>query len=162
MRGMETSAAVLIAVAAMVGCDSKSEDKTPAPTVVVPSTADKMKDSMSKAADATKDTMSKAADATKEKAADMKDATVNGATDAKNNMVSAATDAKETIVAKAQDYYDKAKSYIDSKNMTGASDMMDKLEAIKAQLPAEWSAKVTELKDMYAKAKASLTPTTQP
>ncbi len=164
MKAWQTTAALMIAVASVVGCDKKDETKTPTvPAVKTEGAADKMGNMMSGAkeavkegaADATKAVKDGAA-ATETKAAEVKDAAAAKAMEVKDATSAAATDAKAAIVETAQKYYDQAKGYLASNNLTSASDMISKLDGIKSQLPAEWQTKVDELKAMYDKAKAGV------
>jgi len=165
MKIWKMAGALLIAAASVVGCD-KGEDKTPAtppPAPKAESAMDKMNNAMSTATDTAKTKAAEASQAMKEgaataqeKAVDLKDATVAKGVEAKDSAASTAADAKASLVATAQEYYDKAKSYITSNNLTSAQDMITKLDGIKTQLPAEWGTKIDDLKALYEKAKAGV------
>ncbi len=155
----------MIAVASLVGCD-KGEEKTPVTPPPAPKTesaVDKFNNAVGTVTDSAKQkgaeagaTMKETAGAAQDKAIEMKDATAAKATDMKDSASAAATDAKAAIVETAQKYYDQAKGYLASNNLTSASDMITKLDGIKSQLPAEWQTKVDDLKAMYDKAKAGV------
>jgi len=168
MKSWKVAAALMIAFGSVVGCDDKSADDKK-PTAATPGASPSIMDK-------TMDKMNEAGTAAKEKAIEVKDTTISTATDMKNtaadkmagmknSAVGTASDAQASLVAQAQQYYDKAKEYINSNNFSGASDMVQKLQSIKSQLPVEWSAKIDDLSSMLSKAKANITnalPTTMP
>jgi hypothetical protein len=165
----EVAATLLIGGAFVVGCD-KNEEKTVAPAQ--PSAVDNAKNSVSNMADSAKQSATNAetavkdaANKTADKASDLKDSAMNKAADTKDATMDKATEAKDNLAATAQKYYDQASGYLATNNLTSASGVIDKLEAIKAQLSPEWQKKIDGLKSMYDSAKAKVShmvPATQP
>jgi hypothetical protein len=80
-------------------------------------------------------------------------------TNAVQNMASsaqsAAKEAAATVTAEAQKLLDQATQYIKENKMDLADTTIKKLEEMKAQLPAEWQAKIADARSMFDKAKAA-------
>lgn len=166
MSTLKTAASLMIAAATLIGCGD-SEEKKPAPAAPTPAKTEGAMDKMGDMANTAKEKVKDAAIATENKAAELKDATAAKATEVKDATAAKATemkdaatavgaDAKASIVETAQKYYDQAKGYLASNNLTSANDVIMKLDGIRSQLPAEWQTKVDELKAMYDKAKAGV------
>ncbi len=68
---------------------------------------------------------------------------------------SAAKEAAATVTAEAQKLLDQATQYIKENKMDLADTTIKKLEEMKAQLPAEWQAKIADARAMFDKAKAA-------
>lgn len=133
-----------LAAALIVGCDDK--DKQPAPKVdntpKLP-TADDVKKGVDNATKTITDT-SKNATAT--------------ATDASKTATDAAKTATDEVKTNASDWMDKLQAAIKENKLDDAKTYIDKLQAIRAQLPDDLKGKFDSLKAAFdaAKAKAGL------
>jgi uncharacterized lipoprotein NlpE involved in copper resistance len=153
MKRSTLAAALLIAGASFVGCDTREEPIT-TPPPAVPATRPA-------ASTGAMDTLKGAATDVQTRGAAATDAAAVKATEARDATAAAATDAKNTAVATAQKYYDQAKEMIAKRDFSGAQDLVTKLESLQSQLPAEWQAKITELKSSLTKLRSAM-PTTMP
>jgi hypothetical protein len=159
------------ALLAVAGCDDKKPDqpkvdatpKTPAVNDMkagMDKTADQAKTAAGNSADATKAAAAKTADATKAAAANTADATKAAAAntaDATKAGASTAGDAAAAAKTQAGDWMAKLEDAITKNKLEDAKTYLDKLEAMRASLPAEWQTKLDSLKIAYdAKAKAAI------
>jgi hypothetical protein len=159
------------AMLAVAGCDDKKPDqpkvdttpKTPAVSDTkagMDKAADQAKTAAANTADATKAAAASTADATKAAAANTADATKAAAantTDASKAAASTAGDATAAAKTQATDWMAKLEEAIKNNKLDEAKTYLDKLEAMRASLPAEWQTKLDSLKIAYdAKAKAAI------
>ena len=158
------------AMLAVAGCDDKKPDQPKVDaTPKTPAVSD-MKTGMDKAADQTKnaaadagksatDAAKSAADATKAAAGNAADATKAAAGNAADAVkASPAGDAAAAAKTRAGEWMAKLEDAIKNNKLDEASTYMDKLQSMRASLPAEWQTKLDSLKTLYegAKAKAAI------
>lgn len=67
-----------------------------------------------------------------------------------------AGEAATAIADQAQKLLDQVQTYVKDKKWTDAEAVIAKLEGLKAQLPAEWAAKIDDAKKMLATAKSAV------
>jgi len=141
LRGVSVTARIalsfVLAAALFTGCD----DKKPDPKV----------DNKTPSADKSAEDAKKVAEDAKAKA----DAAAAAAKDATDTAGKAAADAAATAKASATDWMTKLEDAIKAKKLDDAKTYLDKLEAIKASLPADLQSKLTSLKTTYDTAKAA-------
>jgi hypothetical protein len=157
----------VLAGALLAGCDDKKPDQ---PKVDTTPKVNDMKAGMDKAADQAKtaaadasksaaDAAKSASDATKAAASNTADATKAAAGNAADAVkASPAGDAAAAAKTQASDWMAKLEDAIKNNKLDDAKTYMDKLQSMRASLPAEWQTKLDSLKTLYegAKAKAAI------
>ena len=160
---------LVLAGALLAGCDDKkaeqpkvdSTPKTPAMT----DTKTDMKNTMDKTADMTKtaagDMTKSAGQMTKTAADKTADATKTAAANTADAAKTAAANTSDAAMAaktQASDWMAKLEQAIKDNKLDEAQTYLDKLQAAKASLPAEWQTKLDGLKTAFdaAKAKAAI------
>lgn len=143
MNKVFVSTAAILGAITLMGCDNKTETPQAPSAPSTPSAAEKQ------ASDVAKSVTDKATSA----ATDAKDATAAAATDAKNAASSALDDAKKQLGEDPQTLIDKAMGFVKENKLTDAQAILDKLEAVKAKLPADWASKIDGLKSAIETAK---------
>jgi len=153
----------VLAGALIAGCDDKKPDQPKVDSTPKTGTVNDMKAGVDKAADQAKtaasDAARSAADATKAAAANTADATKTAAGNAADATKSSpAGDAAAAAKTQASDWMAKLEDAIKNNKLDEASTYLDKLQAMKASLPAEWQTKLDSLKTAFdaAKAKAAI------
>jgi hypothetical protein len=153
----------VLAGALIAGCDDKKPDQPKVDSTPKTGTVNDMKAGVDKAADqgktAASDAAKSAADATKAAAANTADATKTAAGNAADaTKSSSAGDAAAAAKTQASDWMAKLEDSIKNNKLDEASTYLDKLQAMKASLPAEWQTKLDSLKTAFdaAKAKAAI------
>jgi hypothetical protein len=153
----------VLAGALIAGCDDKKPDQPKVDSTPKTGTVNDMKAGVDKAADQAKtaasDAAKSAADATKAAAANTADATKTAAGNAADATKSSpAGDAAAAAKTQASDWMAKLEDAIKNNKLDEASTYLDKLQAMKASLPAEWQTKLDSLKTAFdaAKAKAAI------
>jgi hypothetical protein len=153
----------VLAGALIAGCDDKKPDQPKVDSTPKTGTVNDMKAGVDKAADQAKtaasDAAKSAADATKAAAANTADATKTAAGNAADaTKSSSAGDAAAAAKTQASDWMAKLEDSIKNNKLDEASTYLDKLQAMKASLPAEWQTKLDSLKTAFdaAKAKAAI------
>jgi hypothetical protein len=153
---------LVLAGALLAGCDDKKVDQPKVDNTPRMPNANDMKAGMDKAADQAK---TAAADQAKTAAADAGKTTADAArsaTDAAKTATgnaveatkSATSDAAAAVKTQANDWMAKLEDAIKSNKLDDAQTYVDKLDAVKASLPAEWQAKLDSLKATFSAAKA--------
>lgn len=80
----------------------------------------------------------------------------NAATTAAKDLAGQAGDAANALVAQANQLFEQAKTYINEKKFDQAATAIASLEGMKSKLPADWAAKIDELKTMLDNAKKAV------
>jgi hypothetical protein len=151
-RKLSLSIALVLTAALLAGCDDKKPeqpkvDSTPKPAL--PS-ADDLKKGVQAADTAATDAAKKAADATKTAAADA----TSKLTDASKAAAAGASDAAAAAKTQAADWIAKLEDAVKANKLDDAKTYVDKIDAIKANLPADLKSKFDSLKTMFDTAKA--------
>ena len=149
-RKLSLSILFVLSAAFLAGCDDKKPeqpkvDNTPKPAL--PS-ADDLKKGVQAANTAAADAAKKAADATKSATADA----TRTVTDASKSI--GATDAAAAAKTQAADWITKLEDAVKANKLDDAKTYVDKIDAIKANLPADLKSKFDSLKTMFDAAKA--------
>jgi ElaB/YqjD/DUF883 family membrane-anchored ribosome-binding protein len=148
-RTTPMAASLALAAAMLVGCEQKQEDTTApaAPTAAERQAADTVDrvtapvtGAGAAATDAAKDTSAAAKDAAAGTADEVKDA-LGGTTDA--------------IKKQADDLITQARTFITEKKLNEAQGIVEQLRTLRAQLPADYQAKVDEVIKLYDSAKGA-------
>jgi hypothetical protein len=161
---------LVLAGALLAGCDDKKPDQPKVDATPKAPTAGDMKAGMDKAADQAKTAAGNAVDATKAAAANTADATKAAAANTADATKAAASSAGDTVKAspagdaaaaaktQAGEWMAKLEQAIKDNKLDEAKTYMDKLQSMRASLPAEWQTKLDSLKTLYegAKAKAAI------
>jgi hypothetical protein len=90
------------------------------------------------------------------------DEVTKAAKEAADKAAQKAADVKATLADEAQKYLDQVNQFIKDKKLNEAGAVLNKLDALKDKLPAEWAAKIDSAKQMLDKAKAALGGTPAP
>lgn len=97
----------------------------------------------------------KAEDAT-DKAVDAAKSAAGSAEATGQQMAEKAQEAAASLTAEAQKLLDQATAYVKENKFELAEPVIAKLEAMKAQLPAEWATKVEQARSMFDSAKKAM------
>jgi hypothetical protein len=81
----------------------------------------------------------------------------NAAANAGTGALNAAKEAGAELGAQAQRLYDQAETYIKEKKWNDADAVVKQLEALKAKLPAEWQARVENVRQSLDNARKAVT-----
>jgi hypothetical protein len=138
---------LVLAGALLAGCDDKKVDQPKVDnTPKMPNVND------------IKAGVDKAADQAKTAAADASKATADAAKTAADSAKTATTDAAAAVQTQASDWMAKLEDAIKSNKLDEGQTYVDKLDSVKASLPAEWQTKLDSLKATFnaAKAKAAI------
>jgi ElaB/YqjD/DUF883 family membrane-anchored ribosome-binding protein len=146
MRATTYLAAVTICAAAVIGCDTKEEPKTPVSPPPQPSMTEQTK-SMT---DAAGSTASDAAAKANEMAGTASDKAGAMATDAKN----AAADASASMTDQVKTLIDQGMTYVKENKLNDADAVMAKLDGMKDQIPESLKGSYEQLKKAVDAAKA--------
>lgn len=160
----------VLAGALIAGCDDKKPDQPKVDSTPKTGTMNDMKAGADKAADQAKTAASDAAKSASDAARSAADATKAAAANTADGAKAAAGNAADAIKAspagdaamaaktQASDWMAKLEQAIKDNKLDEASTYLDKLQAAKASLPAEWQTKLDSLKTAFdaAKAKAAI------
>ena len=152
-------ATLLLLLGATVGCDKGNSGSATKTIGVVPKGLShvfwkSVKAGMDKAADQAKTAATDAGKATADAARSATDAAKTATGSAVDATKSATSDAAAAIKNQASDWMAKLEDAIKSNKLDEGQTYLDKLDSVKASLPAEWQTKLDSLKATFSAAKA--------
>ena len=149
----------VLAGALLAGCDDKKPDQPKVDATPKTPAVNDMKAGTDKAADQAKTAATDAGKSATDAAKSAADATKAAASSAVDTVkASPAGDAAAAAKTQAGDWMAKLEDAIKNNKLDDAKTYIDKLQAMRASLPAEWQTKLDSLKTLYdgAKAKAAI------
>ena len=154
MTAMRYVLPLLLAGALLAGCDDKKVDQPKVDNTPRMPNVNDVKAGMDKAADQAKTAAADAGKATADAARSATDAAKTATGNAVDATKSATSDAAAAVKSQANDWMAKLEDAIKSNKLDDAQTYVDKLDAVKASLPAEWQTKLDSLKATFSAAKA--------
>ena len=145
---------LVLAGALLAGCDDKKVDQPKVDNTPKMPGVNDIKAGMDKAADQAKTAATDAGKATADAARSATDAAKTATGSAVDATKSATSDAAAAIKNQASDWMAKLEDAIKSNKLDEGQTYLDKLDSVKASLPAEWQTKLDSLKATFSAAKA--------
>lgn len=91
-----------------------------------------------------------------EKAAESTSGAADAVKSAADSAKTAGAEVAATVTAEAQKLLDQATAYVKENKLDSAEPIIKKLEEMKAQLPAEWAAKIAQARTAFDTAKKAM------